>query len=151
MAIKLASSKTDASRAYNEALVTTVKAMAKPDATHYLGRAATIPGESGYPEFMALCFVNCYYCGTLLQSIGNTARVKTGASVVYQIPHLKMGMDADGLSENIGRANAMLMGEVSQNLAAVVCTVKVNEMFGSYPDVLGLLGNNWLQQQLIFE
>ena len=61
--------------------------------------------------------------------------------MVYHIPHLKAGMEEDGLSENTGRANIMLMGEVSQNLSAVVCTVKVNKMFGSYPDILGLHGN----------
>ena len=71
--------------------------------------------------------------------------MKTGTSVVYHIPHLETGMDADGLSENTGRSNAMLMGEVSQNLSVVACTVKVNEMFGSYADILGLLGNIWLQ------
>jgi hypothetical protein len=146
-----AGSKTDASRAYNEALVATVEAMAKPEATHYLGRAATIPGEGGYTEFMASCFVHCHYRGTSLQSIGEAARVKTGASVVYHIPHLDAGMEADGQSENTGRTNAMLMGEVPQNLSAVVCSVKVNEMYGSYPDILGLLGNIWLQQQVIFQ
>ena len=50
---------------------------------------------------------------TLLQSIGEAARAKTGASVVYHIPHLEMGMEADGLSKNTGRTNVMLMGEVS--------------------------------------
>ena len=84
---------------------------------------------------MASCFVNCYYRGTPLQSIGEAARVKTGASVVYHIPHLETRLE-DGMSENTGRENAMLMGEVSQNLSAVVCTVKVNEMFGSYFFVL---------------
>ena len=56
-------------------------------------------------------------------------------------------MDADGLSENTGRTNTMLMGEVSQNLSVVVCTVKVNKMFGSYPYILGLLGNIWLNSR----
>jgi hypothetical protein len=146
-----AGSKTDASRAYNEALVAAVEAAAKPEATHYLGRAASVPSDGGYTEYMAACFVHCYYRGTSLLSIGEAARVKTGASVVYHIPHLDAGAEADGLSENTNRANAMLMGEVAQNLSAVVCTVKVNEMFGSYSDILGLLGNIWLQQQVIFE
>jgi hypothetical protein len=36
--------KTEAVRSYNEALVATIEAMAKPEATHYLGHAASIPG-----------------------------------------------------------------------------------------------------------
>ena len=143
--------KTDAVRAYSKVLVATIKAMTNPEATHYLGCAVSILGEGGYTEFMGSCFVHYYYHGTSLQSIGESARVKNGPSFVYHIPHLETGMEADGLSEKTGRANAMLMGEVSRNLSAVVCTVKVNKMFGSYPDIIGLLGNICLQQQVIFE
>ena len=59
-------SKIDAARAYNKALVATMEAMAKPEATHYLGRAASIPGEGGFEKFMASYFVHYYYCGISL-------------------------------------------------------------------------------------
>jgi hypothetical protein len=146
-----AGSKADTTRAYNTALVATVETMVKPEATNYLRRTKSVPNNGGYTEYMTTCFVHCFYRDTLLQLIVKVALVKTSSSVVYHIPHFDTGAEADSLPENTNHTNTMLMSEVATNFSGVVCTVKVNNIFGSYSEMLGLLGNIWLQKQVIFE
>ena len=43
------------------------------------------------------------------------------------------------------------MGEVAQNLTSITTIVVVNEMYGTYTNIPGLLGTLWLQQQVIFK
>ena len=110
--------KQDTIRAYNEALVTVL------EATHYLGHTASVTSNGGYTEYMAAYFVHCFYQGTLLQSIGKAARAKTGTSVAFHIPLLDVRTKTGSLSKNTNHVNTVLMGEVAQNISAVLYTVK---------------------------
>ena len=112
-----------------------------------------MPTENGLPNYMAACYVQAHYCVGPLSSIGEVARVKNGASIAWSIPPQDGGAGnvIDLPSENNVRDNAMLMGEVAQNLTFITTIIVVNEMYGTYNDILGLLGTLWLQQQVIFE
>ena len=43
------------------------------------------------------------------------------------------------------------MGEATEHLTKICFRVNVNENFGSYDDLLGLLGNIWIAQQIFFD
>ena len=76
----------DSSRAYNDALVTLLIKASKPGNTHYIGRAASMPTKNGPSDYMAACYVQAYYRGSPLLSIGEAAKVKNGAIIAWSTP-----------------------------------------------------------------
>ena len=80
-----AGSRQDAIRVYNEGTLSTLDAALKPDSTHFLGRAASVP-EGGYPNYMAACFAQCVYRLKPLQSISEAAKVIKKRQ--HCLPHL---------------------------------------------------------------
>ena len=56
-----AGGKQEAIIAYNTAAIAVVATVSKPQNTHFLGRAASIP-DGGFIDYVAACFIQAYYC-----------------------------------------------------------------------------------------
>ncbi|MCP4739334.1 MAG: hypothetical protein GY873_34645, partial [Bosea sp.] len=138
----------EANRAYNQACLSAVTEAARPGNTHYLGRAASLPA-AGYTDYMAACQMQCVYLGSPLNSIGEAAAIKNGANIAFLIPRRDRPGETQ-IDDNTTRAVEYVMGEAADHLTKMQQTCLVNEDFGTYEDIMGLLGNLWLQPKVFF-
>ena len=139
------------SRAYSNAALDLLRRYARPDKTHYLPRAASLP-PNGYTDYMATCLSSATYRLHPLSSFAQAKANKTGACILFLIPPRESSVASDDdVQENAARTIDELMGEAKEKTDRLKKELHINEDFGSFEDCLILLGNLWLQQQVYFE
>ena len=93
--------------------------------------------------------MQCVWRTEPLTSIGDAVKQKTGASTVFLLPRPDATND-DEPPENTVRAIEAMMGEVTDHLTKIKHRCTVNENFGTYAELMGLIGNIWLAHKIFF-
>ena len=136
-------------RAYNEGVISTLANAAQPSVPHFLGRTASLP-DGGLTVYMAACFAQAMYRINPLSSIGEAVKLKNGASIAFLIPPREGGDDTEAATENNDRMMEQIMDETAEYLIKLKSKCTANQHVDTYADIMGLLGNMYLQQEVNF-
>ena len=132
---------------YKEAIGDTITHIHETS-THYLGKAASLDGDS-FSDYMVATLAQAKPRRNILQSISDAKRDKTGHNVAFFIPP-RASDTADG-SANDNRFAENIMGEETEHLTKLEAKTNIHLHLDDHTSVLRFLGNCWIIPQIIYD